>query len=97
MGITAILNNVADLTNTVTAQSTINSNSNTITTAFTSAYNVTGDTLQGTINVNSNSGINIGALSFAASATSTVNGTIWWDGTNFKARVGGVTKTFTVV
>ena len=28
--------------------------------------------------------------------TSPVNGDFWFDGTNFKARVGGVTKTFTL-
>lgn len=32
----------------------------------------------------------------AYSGTPTTDGTLYFDGTNFKARVGGVTKTFTI-
>jgi hypothetical protein len=36
-------------------------------------------------------------LRFKVKAAGVVDGDVWFDGTNFKARVGGVTKTFTLV
>jgi len=54
MTITVTLNNVADLTNTTTAETTINNNSSAIVTGFTDALNIAGDTMNGNLNMNSN-------------------------------------------
>lgn len=59
MTINVTLNNVADLTQTTTAQTTINNNSAAITTGFVSAFNTTGDQLQGTMDANSHQIINL--------------------------------------
>ena len=67
MTINVTLNNVADLTQTTTAQTTINNNSSTITTGFLSAYNTTGDQLLGTMDANSNQIINLPAPSSGSS------------------------------
>lgn len=61
MTISLSLNDVQDLTNTVTAESTINANNADIKTAFTSALAVTGDKMQGTLDMNSNRIINLPA------------------------------------
>jgi hypothetical protein len=67
MTINVTLNNVADLTQTTTAQTTINNNNSAITTGFVSAYNTTGDQLLGTMDANSNQIINLPAPSTANS------------------------------
>ena len=59
MTISVILNDVADLTNTVTAKNTINTNSNTITAAFTSALNIAGDTMSGPLDMNGQQILNL--------------------------------------
>src|ERR1051326_3638928 len=59
MTISITLNNVSNLTDTVTAQSVINTNSNTITQAFTSALDVTGDQMSGNLDMNSNHILNL--------------------------------------
>jgi hypothetical protein len=59
MSVPITLNNVTNLANTTTAQTTINNNNAAITTAFTEALNVTGDTLLGNLNANNNQIINL--------------------------------------
>lgn len=61
MTISIILNSVGNLQDTTTAQNTLNTNNGTIQGGFTSALNVTGDTMLGTLNMNSQQVINLPA------------------------------------
>lgn len=61
MGISINLTNVSNLTDTTTAQGVMSGNNATITTAFTSALNTSGDTMQGVLDMNSNQIINLPA------------------------------------
>lgn len=53
MTINVTLNNIGNLQDTTTAQSSLNANNTAITQGFTSALNVTGDQMLGTLNMNS--------------------------------------------
>lgn len=61
MTINVTLNSVASLQNTTTAQTTINGNNTTVTSAFADAFNTGGDQMQGNIDMNSNQIINLPA------------------------------------
>lgn len=67
MPITVTLANLANLTNENTAVSTINANMVAIVTAFSSALNVTGDLMSGSLDMNSNQIINLPAPGTGAS------------------------------
>ena len=67
MAITITLTNLANLQNENTAISTINANMAAIVTAFSSALNTTGDTMQGSLNMNSNQINNLPAPGTASS------------------------------
>lgn len=52
----------------------------------------------GFINMNGKDISTVGIFGLTTTTNSSpVDGQIWWDGSNFKGRVGGVTKTFTLV
>ena len=59
MGITVTLTDLDNLTNQTSAVAAINSNSDAITTGFTDAVNIEGDTIQGNLDMNSNQILNL--------------------------------------
>lgn len=63
MTIDVTLNNIADISNTTAAQNTINNNSAAIESGFITAVNVTGDVMQGNIDMNSFHLVNLPAPS----------------------------------
>lgn len=61
MTIDITLNSVGNLQDTTTAQNVLSTNNATITGGFTTALNITGDQMQGTLDMNSNQVINLPA------------------------------------
>lgn len=92
MSVSITLNNVGNLQDTTTAETTINNNYTSIATAFNSALNTSGDTMNGNLNMNSYQIINLPAPATGNSPlrltdAATLNG----GGTFFNIPTGGTT------
>ena len=67
MTIPVTLNNISNLQDTTTAQTTLNNNNAAVTGGFTTALNVTGDQMKGNLDMNSNQILNLPAPATANS------------------------------
>lgn len=94
------LNNVGNLIDATTAATTINNNSAVIVSAMDNTLSRNGSApnqMGSSLDMNSNSIINLPSLNLIASSPSSPsNGELWFDGTNLKIRIGSTTKTIMV-